>query len=484
MISEISTTAKVVDYFPDNIHELISETQKEYVSANDTYSNCLINVIKKYHLWPSMQVKKFKNNDELVLLHNTYKRNDVEHYKKLYEQSRSVVLDFTQSSNNNIVVSYANSTPERVRFSDYVYVENDKFQEAYDGTTITVYNYKEKWYFGTASCPDVNSSRFYHPKKTHGYMLDEVLMTYFRNNFSEDELVNTPYEEISEKLRSLFTSRLDKNIAYEFVLIHYENTRIVDYSPVLGNEYKVLIHINSKDRINLCEIDIMSTCSNFVNTGVIYPKCFSSLEEVNTYISQDNTSYGIIVKRICEDGIKLYKLSSDYIVNIEETNPCNPNVWYNIMIVYMKNKSEYKISDYINQYVPGIVLPVDNYNKSIDPTYLVHTSISCIKDIIYNLYISTTKYYNKYNRFKMNKELDSQFPPIIRYHLAQLRNKQLNIYKDNLITQKEVYHYLCQCNNVENIKALINFLITNIGYNINNRSVMCLTILDSLLSSK
>ena len=490
MISELyETTNNTVDiveeYFPDNIYELINQTQTEFVNQNfDNYANCLIYVIKKYKLWPSLQVKKFKNNDNLVLLHNTYKRNDVDHYKKLYDQTRSVVLDFTLSDNNNIVVSYANSTPERVRIADYVYYENDKYQEAYDGTSITVYNYNDKWHFGTASCPDVNSSRFYHPKKTHGNMLDEVLMTYFRNNFTDDELVHTPYEEISERLRSLFTCRLDKNIAYEFVLIHYENTRIVDYSAVLGSEYKVLININAKDRTTLCEIDIMDTHSHFVNTGVIYPKCFSNIEEVSNYMSQNHTSYGVIAKRLTDNGTKLYKISTDQIMTMEETNPCNPNVWYNMLIIYMKNKSEYKVCDYISQYAPNIVLPIDNYNKEIDPTYLIHTSISCIKDIIYNLYISTTKYYSKFNRFKMNKELDAQFPPIIRFHLAQLRNKQLNIYKGNLITQKEVYHYLCQCNNVENIKTLINFFITNTGYNINNRSVMCLTILDIVLSSK
>jgi len=147
----------------------------------------------------------------------------------------------------------------------------------------------------------------------------------------------------------------------------------------------------------------------------------------------------------------------------------------------MKNKKEYHIRDYITQYVPNIELPIDNNNRPIDATYLIHTSISCVKDVIYNLYIATTKYYAKYNRFKMDKDLDNQFPPIIRYHLAQLRHKQLNIYKNKIISPHEVYHYLCQCNNCKNIKALVNFLSTNTGYEVPERSALCLTVLDSLL---
>ena len=76
-------------------------------------------------------------------------------YKELYEECRSIVLDFTLSCNNNIVVTYANSIPRRISYEEYktnIYNENDKYYEAYDGTIITIYNYKNKWYFGTSSC--------------------------------------------------------------------------------------------------------------------------------------------------------------------------------------------------------------------------------------------------------------------------------------------------------------------------------------------
>lgn len=112
--------------------------------------------------------------------------NDIYEYKELYEQCRSIVLDFTLSCNNNVVVTYANSIPRRISYEEYVnsplYSATDKCYEAYDGTIITVYNYKNQWYFGTSSCPDANSSKFSHPTKSHGKMFDEVLEQFYSRN--------------------------------------------------------------------------------------------------------------------------------------------------------------------------------------------------------------------------------------------------------------------------------------------------------------
>jgi hypothetical protein len=147
----------------------------------------------------------------------------------------------------------------------------------------------------------------------------------------------------------------------------------------------------------------------------------------------------------------------------------------------MKNRADYQISDYINYYATNIEYPLDNLGRTIDPTYLIHTSICTIKDILHNLYTITTTYYPRYKRFKMNKELDKQLPPILQYHLAQLRHKQVTVYTEGIITPQNVYYYLCQNNNVKNIKSLIQFFASNTGYDIPQRSAMCFTILSSLL---
>jgi len=466
---------------PSNLYELIQKTfEEKNNNPNESYANNLLKVLKKYHMWPSLQIKKFKNNNDLVLLHNSYYVSDVEEqFKNIYDQCRSVVLDFSKNINENIVVSYANNIPIRMDINVYSkdIAATDKYQEAYDGTMVTVYYYNNEWHFGTSTCTDINYSKFSHPTKTHGEMLNEVIMYIYRSHFTDEDLA-LPKNVIEQKLRDIFTCNLDTSCAYEFVMLHHENNHIIDYSDIYGPEYKYLYHINTKNRNTLELIDI-SNCP-YSNIGIVYPRYFNSIDEAYTHITT-NKSYGFIVKKVTNDGIKLLKISPKEIDFKEETDPCKPNVWHNILAVYMKNRKDFKICDYINLYVGELQLPKDEKGREIDPTYLVHTMISTIKDVLYNLYIATTTYNTKTNRFKMNKDLDMQFPPIIRFHLAQLRHRQQYYHQRALLRPTDVYYYICQCNSIKNIKMLIQFFATSIGYNITERSSMCMSILNSLL---
>ena len=491
MTSESSTIQ-----FPTTLYQLIEETFKIYEErkVNDeccddkvenTYANCLIYLLKKYHFWPFMKVKKFKGRSDIVLLHNSYLRKNVDNFKELYEQCRSVVLDFSLE-NNNIVVTYANSTPERIDCNNYInslYSSEDKVYEAYDGTIITVYNYKDEWFFGTSSCPDANSSKFSHPTKRHGNMFDEILFKIFKEHITAEDVASLTSEEISLKLRNLFVQHLDPSMAYEFIIVHHENKHIVDYSGLLGDNYMELFHINTKHRNLLIENDIIaSIIPSLFEKGVKYPLQFNNIQEAYSHINNSIYSYGLIVKKIVDEKVKLYKISTDAINYREETDPCHPNIWMNILSVYMKNKTDYTIKDYVANYNPNINLPLDNNGQKIDPTYLIHTIISTIKDSLYSYYKATTIYYPNYNRFKMNKEMDKQFPPIIQYHLAQLRNLQVNTYKTKMINMGNVYHYLCQCNDVNNIKTLIQFFASNPINEMPPRTSMCFAIMTSLIS--
>ena len=477
---------------PQNIYELVQQVYDEYtaVQGNETYANCLIKVIKFHRLWPAMQVKKFKTmlpEGSLVLLHNTYQREDIKRFKELYDQCRSVVLDFNNTAGNQVVVSYSNNIPERISFDEYAKIANpniDRYQEAYDGTMITVYNLDDTWHFGTSSCTDAYASKFNNSNKTHGHMFNEALMAIFRPHFSDDEINSTDAEmiaSISQRLRNLFTSHLDPSLAYEFVLVHYENPHIIDYTQTFGTGYKQIFHVNSKNRQTLQEIDLTNQ-KPLAHVGLQYPVHYTTLNDAYISIASP-TSYGFIAKtqNAPNAATKLYKISPRNIEFKEDTDPCNPNLWHNILTVYMKNRKDYKINDYIKMYAPNMQLPYDNNGKPVDPTYLIHTMILTLKDVLYNLYTVTTVYDSKTRRFKMNKELDQQFPPVIRFHLAQLRYRQQHEHPSALLKPKDVYYYLCHCNNVKNIKLLITLLATTVGYDISERSAVCLNILYSLL---
>ena len=140
----------------NTLNDLVSETISEYntnMIEDKDYSKILINILKNNNYWPALQVKKFKGLKNLLLLHNTYIREDINSFKELYDQCRSVVLDFDAPNHNkNIVVSYSNSVPIRISMDDYNNESNDKnndkYREAYDGTMITCYYYNDKWHLG------------------------------------------------------------------------------------------------------------------------------------------------------------------------------------------------------------------------------------------------------------------------------------------------------------------------------------------------
>jgi hypothetical protein len=450
----------------NDIIKMVYDNSTNVIDGDNNYVNNLIEILKKHHYWPVIKVKKFKNDKNLCLLHNSYKRDDVEDFQDLYDVCRSVVLDFSKSIGNNVVISISNSIPIRSTVPNYVkniYEPTDVFYSALDGTSLTVYYHNGVWNFGSSSCPDINSSKFSHKDKTHGYMLDEILYEIYKSQ------VNPTDPNISTILRNLFTSNLSPLYSYEFVIIHHENKHIIDYSFDLGTDYKCLFHINTKNRITLMEENIDNQPLAYLN--VKYPIKYANPEEGINSITNNN--YGVIIKK----NNKLYKISADTILHKEEVNAYNHNKWYNILYVYMLQKDNYNINEFINEfYLNDPSLPSNIYN-TIDAIFNI------MKTIIYNLYISTTNYYPKYNRFKTDLDLDRTLNPLIRFHLAQLRHQQTTIYKKKLITEDNVFNYLCHSNNIKNIQKLIQHFETIYSYNLTPDVINNFTILNNFLKN-
>lgn len=431
-----------------SLQSLIHETYQRYLNVNSSqsvdYPTILLSILKEKHYYPAIKIKKFKSNPYLCLLHNSYKRDDVNEFKELYDECRSVILDFSRSIGNNVVISYANSIPVRLSMTDYMKISesNDIYYSAMDGTLVTVYYHNDSWHFGSSCCPDINSSKFSHPTKTHGVMFDEVLNEIYKNN-------NVKMDE----LRDLFTANLSKLYSYEFVLVHHENKHIVDYTSTLGENYKCLFHINTRNRISLIDENI--SAKPFEYLGIKYPCIFANINDAFEYTSTSDNS--IIVKRT--ETKRLYKISNDKVMHLEEVHTNNYNQWYNFVYVYMLQKPNYTIDNYIQEFYPELI-NTQTANIIINQVFMIMT------DIIYNLYITTTDYYPKYKRFKTNLDIDRTFNPVIRFHLAQLRHQQTTLYTKGIITKKEVFNYLCHSNNIKNIKKLIYHFAMNPKYDV------------------
>lgn len=426
---------------------IISKTKDFHLlkEGSISWNNALLNVLRENHYWPAIQTKKFYNNNNLILLHNTYKRKDVDLFIDVYNECRSVILDF---SSQNVILFKAPAIPETVKYEDIIAnfpLEDIECQIAYDSTLVYAY-YVDKWIFSTSTCTNIDNSKFNHPVKSYGEMFNEAL------SISRDEFT---------------TNILDKNNVYTFGIIHYDNKKYIDYKNEFGENYKKLILLNVKEKYTDNNVDIT------LPFDIINPHKLTLKEG----ILKLKNIYGLVF----EYNNKIYKVSSDTIIFQEETDFGYPNVWRNMIWIYQKNMPDFHIVDYIKTYNKVIDFPLDNNGEKLDPTYLIHTTIISMRDILYNLYKTTTVYYKNYTRFKMSKDIDSKLPPILQYHLAQLRRQQVTIYIEDTLTEKEVFLYLCYSNPMKNIIALINFFATNSGYDISQRSSLCFTTLNNLL---
>jgi hypothetical protein len=427
-----------------SLNTIISKTKDLHLlkQGSISWNNALLQILRENHYWPAIQTKKFYNNNNLILLHNTYKRKDVDLFIDLYNECRSVILDF---SSTDVILFKAPVIPETLKYEDVIdkYPNDIECSIAYDSTLVYVY-YCDEWIFSTNTCTNIDNSKFNHPVKSYGEMFNEALP------ISREE----------------FKLNLDKNHVYTFGIIHCDNKKYIDYTSEFGENYKKLILLNIKEKYTELNVDLQ------LNFDIINPCKLSLSEGLNL-----KNVYGLIF----EYNDKRYKVSSDTIIFQEETDFGYPNVWRNMIWIYQKNMEDFHIVDYIKTYNKVIDYPLDNNGEKLDPTYLIHTTIISMRDILYNLYKTTTVYYKNYTRFKMSKDIDSKLPPILQYHLAQLRRQQVTIYIADTLTEKEVFLYLCYSNPMKNIIALINFFATNAGYDISPRSSLCFTTLNNLL---
>ena len=451
---------------PKNLRDLLAEVQD--VARNDdglSKANALLKVLRTYHYWPALQVKKFFKEPNLVLLHNTYKRVDVDHFQELYNECRSVILDMAAPEGENIIVTFANSIFDRMNDKQYAAVkaDSDVCEPAYEGTVVTVYYYNNRWYFGTTSCPSVDSSRYFHPTKSHGDMFNEALCVLFPGD--------------QDTVRERFTQHLNPDCAYAFTLVHHENRHVMDYTTAFGEGYAKLVHISTKHRKTLEDIPTQGT---FPNLEILTTRPYPSVEDAMQALQTDPSIYALIVTK--EDGRRI-KVSLESVIKQEECDLGNPNKWHNMLWLYMQNNKNYQIVDYQRDYAPDLELPVGYAGAPLAPTYLIHTAICNMRDVLYNLYRTTTTYNPVTNRFKMNKQLDETYHPMMRFHLAQLRHIQVSDHANRYITPKSVYDYLCHHHTLKNVRMLIKFFAETPHF-FKPHIAECFTLLNAKLSDK
>ena len=248
----------------------ITDLLKKYNTYNEFIKNLKIEI-------PDLIVKE---NEELALIANKFKTNNLD-ISELESECKNIILD---KKNLNLLVYSYNSIyyNDDANFfmlkEDIINNYEQEIYESYEGTTLTVFNFNNKWYLSTRKELDAKKSIWKGNKS-------------YYNLFCET--VNCKFDE--------FTKNLKKEYYYFFVLIHNENKNIVDYTEKFGINYKEVIHIMTRKSNNHEEIKLDDKNQFKNNMNLKISKKLKSLDTINelnnkTKLSLPIKNEGVIIK--------------------------------------------------------------------------------------------------------------------------------------------------------------------------------------------
>jgi hypothetical protein len=356
-------------------------------------------------------LSKYYDTDNLLLLYTNYS----EDHRKI----RSKVL----SVDNLKVISYSFNTP-MYNYQGYNYLINNqgcerKISKCYEGTIISVF-WHNKWFVSTRKC--LNSQDSIWANKSFYQMFEETILQDF--NTIED-----------------FFNLLDKNLNYHFILVHWENKNIIDYTNEFGEKYKKLGLALVRDE-NMSVIDNYNNLFGNVDNlkSIFIPKEYNDLELLEDkeidYMSKPSNE-GLIVKVKNNDDVLIIKLQTNH-YQFYKAMGLEQHLYKGFLNLYQKdklllffknNEYNYKFSKLINP---------NNTNQSFDLVGVIDGVFKVLTAELYNLYNNLYE-----NDVKKPNNYYTKLPSVYKNIIYKIRG----IYKkkNNLgleINQKNVYNLL------------------------------------------
>lgn len=307
------------------INELILELTKKK-GSEITFEELKNEILSKDDEGKPLYYINIKENNDLAILYYndpsdiTSNKNKSSLSQDIEQNCRSYIIDkltlkpIGSQFNKIIYNSDAKAYLEMVDWTKVV------VQQCYEGTMLLVYNHNDKWYVSTRRCLNSEESTWIK-NKSYRDMFDESI----EGKFNLDNL--------------------NKEYCYHFVLVHYKNKNIVNYS-YLGNEYKEIYHIMTTEKYTLKEVDENINAIKKVETIK-----FNNLEEVLTNLNEISninkksnliTTEGFVLKvydgEIFKSPFKILKLQTEIYQSIMKIKPNNSNINQSYLELYQKDK--------------------------------------------------------------------------------------------------------------------------------------------------
>ena len=273
----------------------------------------------------------------------------------------------------------------------FIFDEEAKYYESYEGTIINMYYYSEKWYYST---------------KKNFYLKDSIM----NNKISHDDM----FSDIVNKIN--LENILNKNYIYQYVLVHNDNCNFLTYN----NNKLILISIRDKNN----NFDLINDDFNLLELNI------SKLTEIklDDWNWSDNSKQGLIVynkdiiyriyNKSYKEKIKLFQIQK-YTINQESLiSKYQNNLLDNNDRIMMTN-----VIDYISQILLNLY-----YNWNITDNLIINKNI----DQLYNIYKNTTFDINKIKfhiKYHMRpNHIYNMFKYMIEQYSFNNDNKYLKIF--------------------------------------------------------
>jgi len=301
-------------------------------------------------------------NDDLFLIYNKYEQSVL---SDLTRECRSIILDRTSKK----ILSFSCETPlMNNEAMEYLLLNESQekiITKCYEGTLLSLF-FKNTWYVSTRRCLNSNES-VWSNDKSHFSMFMEVLNESGYNSLDS------------------FTDKLDKNLSYHFVLIHYQNKNLVDYESEFNNKnYKKLclafVRTGEQKELDLYTED--NNFSNILDNNIFIPTKLNSLEEFDNINKKDQFSLppkteGIIIK-IYKNNYRLLKLQT-FSYQFAKSIGSEKNIYMGLIHLYQKDKLVDYLVENKNVNLKKIINPLnlqESYDSigAIDALFKVCTS--------------------------------------------------------------------------------------------------------------
>jgi len=365
--------------------------------------------------------KNFSYKDEpesnrfALYLNYTEDTNDLNETER---EIRSVILD----RNTLNIISYSMDeiyTDDTELFGLVKNNENKyKIYECIEGTLLSVYYFNDKWNVSTRRCLDANNSLWLSKKSHYDMMLECVQPNFF-------EVINKDYN-------------------YYFVLQHFENKGVIDYSKRYEKKYKNLVLLCIRDKNTHEEVQLDNTL--LLDVGVKLPNEYNDLSLLDQESQLENileeVQYeGLLVKIYDETKIKYLRL---------------PTQKYKKKCLLMPN-SQNKYVSYLKLYQMGTLKEhielFPESGKIVHPTksHMVFDTIgvvdSCVQVLVKELYnLFKLMYDLKYGEQK-NKNLYELLPASYHDVLYAIKgifykkriDQKSDPTKNHKLTERDIY---------------------------------------------